>query len=257
MQTRKDIRRDTTSQTQVVASLADREEMILKHLPLVRYIARSVARRIPSYVETDDLYESGIVGLIDAIDKFDPSKMVRFKTYAEYRIRGAILDSLRALDWAPRSLRRKASMIDNAANAIAQRKGSAATYDQVTEYLDMSLDSYYRFGSDSEYLYTVSLESSCWENSEGESTALIDTISDPKQKHPAKGIDYFSLRVKIANEIEKLPEKQRIVLYFYYYKELNMRQIGELMQITESRVSQIHSRALALLRKRLKAILEW
>ncbi|MCD6386329.1 FliA/WhiG family RNA polymerase sigma factor [Candidatus Sumerlaeota bacterium] len=235
---------------------AHREQMITEHLSLVRYIAHRIARRLPPSVEEDDLFEAGVLGLIDAIDKFDPKKKVQFKTYAEHRIRGSILDSLRALDWVPRSLRQKASLIDQASYTIAQNNGTPATSYQITEFLNIPLDSYYRLVGEFERFFPISLENTYWEDSRGDSRTLLETIPDTRQKHPATFIDRKNLRNILAKEIEKLPYKSRTVLYLYYFKEYNMKKIGKILNITESRVSQIHSQALKVLRRRLKSILE-
>lgn len=246
-----------TSQTHISQPyVSQREEMINKHLPLVRYIAHRIARRLPSSVEEDDLFEAGVLGLIDAIDKFDPGKNVKFKTYAEHRIRGSILDSLRALDWVPRSLRQKASLIDRAASTIAQNTGSAPTAYQITEFLNISSESYHRLAGEFEGFFPMSLENTYWEDSRGDSRTLLDTIPDTRQEHPATFIDRKYIRDILAKEIEKLPYKSRTVLYLYYFKEYNMKKIGEILNITESRVSQIHSQALKVLRRRLKSVLK-
>ncbi len=234
----------------------ERQNLIIEHMSLVRYIARRIAQRLPSSVEEDDLFEAGILGLIDAIDKFDPRKKVKFKTYAEHRIRGAILDSLRALDWVPRSLRQKASMMEQATHAVAQTKGASPTAEQITDYLDISIESYHRIRSQCDNLTLVSLENSYWENANGESKTLMEMIPDSRQEHPALSIDHKTIRILLAQEIEKLPYKARTVLYLYYYEEHNMKTIGNILGITESRVSQIHSQALKLLKRRLKSILD-
>ena len=231
-----------------------RETMILEYIPLVKYIASRIARRLPSHLEIDDLVESGVIGLIDAIDKYNPAKKVTFKTYAEYRIRGAIIDSLRALDWAPRSLRRKMSLLEETAHTISQRKGAPATAAQITEALGIPAQSYYQIRSEHDGVGFLSLESCVWETPQGEVKNLIDMIPDQRQEHPSKSLDHKTLKKLVAQEIAKLPERARTVLYLYYDQEKNMKAIGEILDITESRVSQIHSKALMTLRRRMKFI---
>lgn len=232
-----------------------REEMIIQHLPLVNCIAQRIAKNLPAFVEKDDLTEAGIIGLVDAIDKFDQSKNCQFKTYAGHRIRGAILDSLRTLDWVPRSIRHKSSVLERARKTIATKNGSPALHYQIAEYLNISFEEYYRLLNECENVSLLSLDESYLESSQGESKTLMEIIPDRKQTHPAEAIDGKNLKNLIATEIERLPRRERRVLQLYYYKGIKMKEIGKQLRVTESRVSQIHSHALKLLRRRLKPLI--
>lgn len=232
-----------------------REAMIIQHLPLVNAIARRIARHIPKTIEKEDLTSAGIIGLLDAVDKFDKRRNVKFKTYAVHRIRGAILDSLRAEDWLPRTRRHQANMLANAHDAVSQSNGASALSSQVADYLNMSDAEYSHIKIECENIVCFSLDDFIGDKSHNETRTWSDIIADKRILHPVKWLEKKELTQLIETEIQRLPSKERAVLNYYYYKRINMKEIGKLLNITESRVSQIHSKVLQTLRLRLKHFL--
>lgn len=227
----------------------DRDQLIIECLPLVKFIAHRISARLPSHVDVDDLIHSGILGLMDAVKKFEPDRNVKFKTYAEQRIRGAILDGLRDLDWVPRSLRRKKKDIETAYHQLEQQKGRAATDEEVAAHLGLTLEELQHSLDD---LKGVSLGTfmEAGENSEGES--LISFIPDPDGENPHIQLQAKEVRTLLKNAVDRLPTKERFVVQLYYYDELTMKEIGTLLNITESRVSQLHTKSMLRLRGKLK-----
>jgi len=231
------------------APAQDRDQLIIECLPLVKFIAHRISARLPSHVDVDDLIHSGILGLMDAVKKFEPDRNVKFKTYAEQRIRGAILDGLRDLDWVPRSLRRKKKDIETAYHQLEQEKGRAATDEEVAARLGLTLEELQHSLDD---LKGVSLGTfmEAGENSEGES--LISFIPDPDGENPHIQLQAREVRTLLKNAVDRLPTKERFVVQLYYYDELTMKEIGTLLNITESRVSQLHTKSMLRLRGKLK-----
>jgi len=224
----------------------EREALIVETLPLIRQIAHKMAMRLPSTLETRDLVNAGVLGLLDAIDKFRPERGVKFKTYAEVRIRGAILDSLRSLDWAPRSLRKKGKDLTKAHAELSQKFGRSATDEEVSEAMGESLEDYYALV---DQLHGLSFSS--FDLSHG----LDDRGDDQINHYPDDGSNDPHIRfetkelTRILNEaIHGLPERERLVMSLYYYEEFTMKQIGALLGVNESRVSQIHTSATLRLR---------
>ncbi|MCX7766378.1 MAG: FliA/WhiG family RNA polymerase sigma factor [Candidatus Sumerlaeia bacterium] len=233
----------------------NREAIIIQHLPLVNAIARRIARHIPETVEREDLTSAGIIGLLDAVDKFDKSRNVQFKTYAVHRIRGAILDSLRQQDWLPRTRRHIATILASAHDTVSQSNGASAPSTQVADYLNMSCSEYYKIRIKCENIICFSLDDFIWDKSHNTMRTWGDIIADKKAVLPSNILENKELKQLIEAEIQNLPIRERTVLNLYYYKKINMKKIGKLLNITESRVSQIHSKALNLLRLRLKPFL--
>jgi RNA polymerase sigma factor for flagellar operon FliA len=226
----------------------NRDALVMECLPLVKYIAHRIANRVPSHVDVDDLINSGIIGLINAAERFEPERNIKFKTYAEQRIRGEILDSLRDLDWVPRTLRRKKREIEAAFQEIEQRLGRAATDEEVAEHLAISLDELHKSLDE---LKGVSLGSFAdTETQDGES--ILTIIPDPDAEDPHATLQESEIRELLKNSVEALPEKERLTVQLYYFNELNMKEIGTLLNITESRVSQLHTKAMLRLRGKLR-----
>ncbi len=220
-----------------------REELIIKYAPLIKYLAGKLAMRLPPHISIDDLISSGTIGLIDAINKFDPTKNIQFKTYAEFRIRGAMLDELRSLDWVPRSVRRKIADIEKALQALQKELGRPAEDDEVAERLGLSLQEYYRVIDAIKGLSLLDLRvvrRRGFENSEDD---ICELIADGSRADPFTSINLSQMRDIIAKAIDELPEKERLVISLYYYEDLTMREIGEIMGYTESRISQMHTKA--------------
>ncbi len=230
-----------------------REQLILQHLASVRHIALHFSSALPRFMEVSDLVGEGIFGLLSAAERFDPSRGVKFKTYAETRIRGAILDSLRNHDWVPRSLRRRFKKLNRAFRELEQRLGRPATENEISEEIGIGIRELHRLSA----FYQPQPEcarSPCGKfkmfNDESQATQLIDRSHDALLR-----IHQRELRALLADAIGKLPRRERLVISLYYYDELNMREIGSVLGVKESRVSQFHSKAKSKLYCRLKKVL--
>jgi RNA polymerase sigma factor for flagellar operon FliA len=224
---------------------AERDRLLLEHLPTVRYLARRIHERLPQHVELDDLVSAGVVGLIDAFNKFDHRKKVQFKSYAQFRIRGAILDSLRILDWSPRELRRKGRAVQEAIQALTQRIGRTPTEQEIAGEMNLDLNEYQQLLGELKGLEIGSLNMEHNEDSGEEELAYIAGSPDDD---PLFRCLQGEMTQRLADAIEELPEKERMVLTLYYYEELTMKEIGMALGVVESRVSQIHSSAVLRLR---------
>lgn len=228
---------------------SERERLILEHLPQVRLIARRIHERLPESVSLDDLISTGIVGLISAIDNFDPSQNVKLRTYAEYKIRGAILDSLRDLDWASRDRRKKAKQIEAAMAAAEQRLGRAAGEEEIAQDLGLSVEEYRQWLLDVQGLTLNSLD---YTSEREDARNLNELIADSEQNWPSHLLESRELERLLAEAIEKIPPVERTVLSLYYQEELTLREIAEVMNMHLSRISQLKSQAIM----RLRAYLE-
>ena len=233
------------------ASLGDRDLLLLEHLPAVRYIARRIHERLPQHVELDDLVSAGIIGLIDAFGKFDHGKKVQFKSYAQFRIRGAILDSLRMLDWSPRELRRKGRAVEEAIRAVQQRLGRAPAEQEIASEMKTSLQEYHQLLGDLKGLEIGSLN---LERTEDSGDEVLSYIPGSPEEDPLFRCLEGEMKQHLIDAIDGLPEKERLVLTLYYYEELTMKEIGLTLGVVESRVSQIHSSAVLRLRVALSGI---
>ena len=232
------------------AAQQERDRLLLEHLPTVRYVARRIHERLPQHVELDDLVSAGVVGLIDAFSKFDHNKKVQFKSYAQFRIRGAILDSLRTLDWSPRELRRKGRAVEEAIRALTQRLGRAPQEQEIAREMGIGLEQYQQLLGELKGLEIGSLHVERSEDSGDEELAYIPGAPEDDPLFLCmKG----EMRQRLANAIDDLPEKERMVLTLYYFEELTMKEIGLTLGVVESRVSQIHSGAVVRLRAALGA----
>lgn len=240
-----------SSTTAVPLSAEERDRLLLEHLPTVRYIARRVHERLPQHVELDDLISAGMVGLIDAFSKFDHSKKVQFKSYAQFRVRGAILDSLRELDWSPRELRRKGRSIEEAMRSLNQTLGRTPTEHEIADFLKLTLVEYQQLLGELKGLEVGSLHVERGE--EGGDEELAYVAGDPDED-PLFQCMRGELRQHLADAIAELPERERMVLTLYYYEELTMKEIGQTLGVVESRVSQIHSAAVLRLRSAMTAL---
>ncbi len=229
----------------------DKEELILKFAPLIKLIVNRIAMRLPPHVDTEDLVNAGVIGLIDAIEKYDPMRGTSFKTYAEFRIRGAILDELRILDWFPRSIRQKVNRLESAFAELERQLGRAATDEEVAEALHIDLDGFYEILAQASAVSLVSLYDVGRE--EGEERSLLDCIAN-EEDDPAAALESQEVYEAIGRAIERLPEKEKTVISLYYYDELTMKEIGRVLNLTESRVSQIHTKAILRLRAKLRSL---
>src|SRR5579885_1972040 len=214
----------------------EREQVILEHLPQVRLIARRIHERLPESVSLEDLVSTGILGLISAVDRFDPTQNVKLKTYAEYKIRGAILDSLRGLDWAPRQQRKRTKQIEAAIAVLEQRSHRTPTEEEVAQQLGLSIDEYHEWLVDIRGVNLGTLE--CI-GRDDESHDLLKYISDDEENWPSRLLERAELQRLLAQAIEKMPETERLVLSLYYHEELTLREIAGIVHLHESRVSQL------------------
>src|SRR5580692_6328418 len=227
---------------------AEQERVMVEHLPIVRFIARRIHERLPQHVPIEDLYSAGVIGLLDAFGRFDPSKKVQFRTYAQFRIRGAILDSLRTLDWSPRELRRKGRAVEEAIRSVTQRLGRAPAEQEIAAEMELGLNEYQQLLGELKGLEIGSLHVERSEDSGDEELAYIPgSPEDDPLFRCLKG----EMKQRLADAIDELPEKERMVLTLYYYEELTMKEIGLTLGVVESRVSQIHSSAVLRLRSAL------
>ncbi|QOY87594.1 sigma-70 family RNA polymerase sigma factor [Paludibaculum fermentans] len=226
----------------------DREQLILEHLPQVRLIARRIHERLPESVSLDDLISTGIVGLISAIDRFDPNQNVKLKTYAEYKIRGAILDSLRGLDWAPRQQRRRSKQIELAIAGLEQELQRAPTEEEIAAAMGVELEEYHEWLVEIRGLNIGSLEGSPGE----EGRDLLRFVSDKEADWPSRVLERSELRKILSQAISRMPYIERTVIGLYYHEELTLREISRVVNLHESRVSQLKTQAILRLRTFLR-----
>jgi RNA polymerase sigma factor for flagellar operon FliA len=222
-----------------------REQLILEHLPQVKLIARRIHERLPVSVSLDDLISTGVVGLIAAIDRYDASHDVKLKTYAEYKIRGAILDSLRGLDWAPRQQRKRAKQIEAAIAVLEQRHQRMPAEEEIAAHLGLSIPAYQEWLSDVRGLTLGSLENA---GTEEEGCDLLRYISDSDEQWPSHIVERSQLERLLAEAIDKMPQLEKTVLSLYYYEEMTLREIAKIVDLHESRISQLKSQAILRLR---------
>jgi RNA polymerase sigma factor for flagellar operon FliA len=225
----------------------EEERVLMEHLPIVRFLARRIHERLPQHVEIDDLFSAGLVGLMDAFAKFDPAKKVQFRSYAQFRIRGAILDSLRTLDWSPRELRRKGRAVEEAIRTLMSKLGYAPSESEVAAELGTTLDAYQQLLGDLKGLEIGTLHLERNEDS-GEELAYVP---GRPEEDPLFKCLRGEMEERLTGAIQELPERERLVMTLYYYEEMTMREIGLALGVVESRVSQIHASAVLHLRSAL------
>jgi RNA polymerase sigma factor for flagellar operon FliA len=231
-----------------------RERLVVAYSPLVKYVSGRMASGLPAHVEEADLISYGLVGLISAIERFDIEREIKFETYAITRIKGAIIDELRSLDWVPRSVRARAREIEKANSKLEHRLQRAPTDEEMAGELDLSVeefqDALLQISNSSvaalDELWTVS-------DASGDQVSLLDTLQDPGAPDPAQLMDATELKDRVADAIARLPEREKLVVALYYYENLTLREIGEVLGVTESRVSQLHTKAVLRLKSRLQA----
>jgi RNA polymerase sigma factor for flagellar operon FliA len=229
---------------------AEQQLVMIEHLPIVRFIARRIHERLPQHVPIDDLYSAGVLGLLDAFGRFDPSKQVLFRTYAQFRIRGAILDSLRTLDWSPRELRRKGRAVERAIETLIAHFHRSPTDIEIAQKLNISLAAYQQLLGELKGLEIGSLHADRSEDSDEEAMDLIP--GRPDDDPLFRYLD-GEMRQRLTTAINDLPERERLVMNLYYYEETTMKEIGLILGVVESRVSQIHASAVLHLRARLSS----
>jgi RNA polymerase sigma factor for flagellar operon FliA len=227
----------------------EQERVLLEHLPIVRFLARRIHERLPQHVDIEDLVSAGVVGLMDAFAKFDPAKKVQFRSYAQFRIRGAILDSLRTLDWSPRELRRKGRAVEEAIRVLTARMGHGPGEPEVAAEMGLGLEEYQQLLGDLKGLEIGTLHMERNEDSGEEELAYVPSRSE---EDPLFCCLRGELEDRLADGIAHLPDRERLVMTLYYYEEMTMREIGLALGVVESRVSQVHASAVLHLRVALK-----
>lgn len=223
----------------------DKEQIILDHMALVKRIAHHLIARLPPVVMVDDLYQAGLIGLMEAVDKFDETKGASFETYAGIRIKGAMLDEVRKGDWAPRSIHRNSRMISEAIRAIEGPKGGAAMPQEIAAFLQISVEQYFKMANEISYVKVFGLDDL------GITVDVIDDVHMSSSSQPVDKVLYNEFKDALKEAVKSLPEKEALVLALYYEEDLNLREIGAVLGVTESRVSQIHSQAVVRLKTKM------
>ncbi len=232
-----------------------RDSIVRQYAPLVKYVAGKVSIGMPQSVDFDDLVGFGVFGLFDAIEKFDPDKHVKFKTYAVTRIRGAIFDELRSIDWVPRSVRQKAREVDDTVQNLEARLGRAATDEEVAAEMGLSLEQYNQVMLKVSGTALLSLND-VWTaaGDDNDKISIVESIESPSSLRPDSIAEKSEIRRVIVEAIQELPEKEKKVLVLYYYEDLTLKEIGKVLDVTESRISQLHTKAISRLRTKLTNI---
>ncbi|MCL2789965.1 MAG: FliA/WhiG family RNA polymerase sigma factor [Desulfobulbus sp.] len=233
----------------LVPPLDDRSQLIRKHMPLVELVVQRMTPQVPSFMTKEDMISAAMVGLIEAANKFDDAKGVKFKTFAEYRIRGAILDEMRKLDWFSRSMRDKQNQLTQTMLRLERRLGRSPEEDEMAAEMSMSLDDYRNLLSEVSHLGCVSLHETLDHTEDGRS--FLDNLEDIGGPAPSELIEKQEMTRLLAELLEELSEKERLVIALYYYEELTQKEIAEVLGVSEGRVSQLHSQSLLKLRVKL------
>lgn len=228
-----------------------RDSLIKQYAPLVKYVAGKIAVGMPHNIEFDDLVGFGVFGLFDAIDKFDPDKHVKFKTYAVTRIRGAIFDELRSIDWVPRSVRQKARELEDTINRLEGSLGRSVTDQEVANAMSISNNELQKMMMKVSGTSILSLNDVWYTGDDNDKVSVVDSIESPSSLNPDMIIEKEEIKKIIVQAIKELPEKEKKVLVLYYYEDLTLKEIGKVLEVTESRISQLHTKAIIRLRTKL------
>jgi len=233
-------------------TLKDKQDLIVEYSPLIRLIANKIKVKLPPNVDVDDLISSGVIGLMDAIEKYDPSRDNQFKTYAEFRIRGAILDELRAQDWVPRSIREKTKIIDRAYRRLEQKHGRRANLKELSKELKMSLNDLHNMMTQVASVSVIGMEDDVRQFPFQDRKTILGMLESMRANSPHFQANMKEIKKHIQESLQDLPENERLVMALYYYEDLNLKEIGAVLDVTESRVSQIHSQAVEHLQTKLR-----
>ena len=231
-----------------------RDTLVRQYAPLVKYVAGKVAVGMPHNVEFDDLVGYGVFGLFDAIEKFDPNKHVKFKTYAVTRIRGAIFDELRSIDWVPRSVRQKTREIEETVRRLEASLGRAASDQEIADSLGISIKEFEKTMLKISGTSILSLNDVWYTGEDNDKVSIADSIESPHSLNPDVIVEKDEIKRVIVQAIHEIPEKEKTVLVLYYYEDLTLKEIGQVLDVTESRVSQLHTKAILRLRGKLTNI---
>jgi RNA polymerase sigma factor FliA len=231
-----------------------RERLVVAYSPLVKFVAGRAGARLPSHVDQADLISYGMFGLVEAMERFEPRRQIRFETFAMQRIRGAIIDELRSLDWVPRSIRSRAREIETVNSKLEHELGRAPTDEELAERLKLCEDDLQEALLQISNSSILALEE-LWMTSDGsgDKVSLLDTIEDENAPDPQAALDTSEVKDRLSEAIRDLPERETLVIALYYFENLTLREIGEVLGVTESRVSQLHSKAVLRFRSRLKS----
>ncbi|MCK5152877.1 MAG: RNA polymerase sigma factor WhiG [Spirochaetales bacterium] len=231
-----------------------RDMFVKQYAPLVKYVAGKVAMGMPHNVEFDDLVGFGVFGLFDAIKKFDPDKHVKFKTYAVTRIRGAIFDELRSIDWVPRSVRQKTREIEDTIHRLESSLGRAASDQELANEMRMTTKEFQKTMMKISGTSILSLNDVWYTGDDNDKVSIVDSIESPSSLNPDIIVEKGEIKRVIIQAITELPEKEKKVLVLYYYEDLTLKEIGKILEVTESRISQLHTKAIMRLRSKLTNI---
>lgn len=232
---------------------SEQERLIREFVPVIKAIAHRLAYRLPAHLDAEDLVSAGVIGLMDAMTKFDPGREAKFKTYAEFRIRGAMLDEIRSMDWIPRSVHQRISLLQKTHTTLLRKLGRPPTDEETAAALNMSVPELDDFLSRSQGAVLVSIEDLGVQDGDG--SKIIRALVDTDNPDPLSMVVSENIRQLLIQAIQQLPDNERTVLTLYYYEELTMKEIGTILKVTESRVCQIHSKAVLTLKSRLQAVL--
>ncbi len=227
-----------------------KNELIKEYAPLIKFIAQKIAVRLPPNIHIDDLMSAGSIGLMDAIDKWDPTRDNKFKTYAEFRIRGAILDELRSQDWVPRSVRDKSKALDRTIAALEADLGRSPTDEEISDKLNIPMEEFHGLINQVRPVSLLSIDDQPT-FSDSDKKSIANLLEGAKSNSPFNQLNVKVVKDVVARAIEELPERQRLVLSLYYFEDLNLKEIGQVLRVTESRVSQLHAQAVVRLRAKL------
>jgi RNA polymerase sigma factor FliA len=236
-------------------SMSERDQLIIRYAPWVKFIALRMAAKLPSHVQAEDLISAGIIGLIDALDKFNPAREVQFKTYAQIRIQGAMKDELRALDWASRSMRQKVKRLEHVYATLEQELGRPAASEEVANSLGIEMDEFEEMLDEVKGTSLVSLEELGQGPASEDKASLLEALLTREDHDPLEVLNLQDLKKALSLAIAELPAKERLVLSLYYFEELTMKEVGKVLNLTESRISQLHTQTVLRLRSKLKAYL--
>lgn len=228
-----------------------RDFLVEKYSPLVKYVAGKVAIGMPQNVEFDDLVSYGSFGLLDAIEKFDPDRNIKFKTYAMTRIRGAIFDELRSIDWIPRSIRQKAKQVEETISMLENKLGHTVEDEDIAKEMNMSVDELNTLLTKISGTSMISLNDIWYLGDDNDEVSFMETLESPQNLNPDTLIEKEEVKAVIVEAIKHLPDKEKKVIVLYYYEDLTLKEIGEVLEVTESRISQLHTKAIMRLRGKL------
>lgn len=234
----------------------ERTDYIEKYAPLIRYVADRLASRLPSHISKEDLFSSGILGLIDAVDKYDPERNTMFKTYAEFRIKGAMLDELRSLDWVPRSVRKKSSRLEKVYQTLEAELGRPATDEEAANAMGIALEEFQKLLDEVKGVSMIDMDAFRQAGQGKERSDLFELLADDNTPNALTALGVVEVRNVVVQAIERLPEKERLVVSLYYYDELTMKEIGLTLGYTESRISQLHTKAIIRMKTKLRQYFE-